>query len=179
MSEREKAPFPFLPGMIVGVKGESGYNYYKIKGQAQQTVLTAPYLIGPNLNLQGQTFTVANISAFQTNARTLKQWVTWVDNQYLGVNWVINGTTLPQVNGVGQYLTIQTSPAYSYDIQFYSIAEQNIQASYNLYNLNPNLPIRGILKVVLNTMSVEPLQSLPAGQMFTDISVGGVGVPNR
>ncbi len=179
MSEREKAPFPFLPGMIVGVKGENGYNFYKIKGQAQQTILTAPYLIPPNLSVVGQVFTIANINAFQTNSRTLKQWVTWVDNEYLGVNWVINGVTLPQVNGVPQYLTVQTSPAYSYDIQFYSVAEQNIQASYNLYNLNTQQAIRGILKVILNTMTVEPIQSLPAGQTFTDLSVGGLGVPNR
>jgi len=165
--------------MIVRVKVGNGYEYYKIEGQGQQTILSQPYLIGPNLSQTGQ-FTVGNLNAFQTGPNLLKQWVTWVDNEYLGVQWSINSTTLPILNGVPQYLTVQTSPPYSYDIQFYSVNEPAIQASFNLVNLNPNIPIRGILKVVVASFTVVKLSQPPApNQPFTDITIGGTSVPQR
>jgi len=179
MDERESVPFPFLSGMIVRVKVGNGYEYYKIEGQGQQTILSQPYLIGPNLSQTGQ-FTVGNLNAFQTGPNLLKQWVTWVDNEYLGVQWSINSTTLPILNGVPQYLTVQTSPPYSYDIQFYSVNEPAIQASFNLVNLNSNIPIRGILKVVVASFTVVKLTQPPApNQPFTDITIGGTSVPQR
>jgi len=179
MDERESVPFPFLSGMIVRVKAGNGYEYYKIEGQGQQTILSQPYLIGPNLSQTGQ-FTVGNLNAFQTGPNLLKQWVTWVDNEYLGVQWSINSTTLPILNGVPQYLTVQTSPPYSYDIQFYSVNEPAIQASFNMVNLNPNIPIRGILKVVVASFTVVKLSQPPApNQPFTDITIGGTSVPQR
>jgi len=179
MDERESVPFPFLSGMIVRVKVGNGYEYYKIEGQGQQTILSQAYLIGPNLSQTGQ-FTVGNLNAFQTGPNLLKQWVTWVDNEYLGVQWSINSTTLPILNGVPQYLTVQTSPPYSYDIQFYSVNEPAIQASFNLVNLNPNIPIRGILKVVVASFTVVKLSQPPApNQPFTDITIGGTSVPQR
>ena len=183
MDERESVPFPFLPGMIVRVSTGNGYEYYKIEGQGQQTILSQPYLIGPNLSQTGQFVVGNNLNAFQTGPGLLKQWVTWVDNEYLGVQWNINGKTLPILNGVPQYLTVQISPPYSYDIQFYSVNDPAIQATYNLVNLNPNVPIRGILKVVVISYSVVKLTQPPSpNQPFTDITIGGSGsssVPQR
>jgi hypothetical protein len=176
MDERESVPFPFLSGMIVRVNTAGGQIYYKVGGQAQQTILTAPYLIGPNLNSLNLQFTIGQVNAFQTSDTLLKQWVTWVDNEYLGVQWTINGTTLPLLNGQAQYLTVQTSPPYSYDIQFFSVGQINIQAAYNLFNLNTLAPIRGVLKVVLATTSVKQIPQPPANQPFTDISIGGIQV---
>lgn len=176
MNERESPPFPFLPGMIVRLKTESGYTYYKTVGQAQQTVLTAPYALGPNQSNTGLSFNIGNVNAFQTSSSLLKQWVTWVDNPNLGVQWTINGRTLPLLNGSPQYLTKQNSPKYDYSIQFYSVASLNIQANYNLVNLNSLKPIRGVLTVIVATSTVEPISGPIGNSPVTDITIGGTSV---
>ncbi|MEM3862278.1 MAG: hypothetical protein QW203_07350 [Thermoplasmatales archaeon] len=176
--EREGVPFPLLSGMYIRNVEEGKSVFYKISGQAQFTILSAPYLIPPSTSQTGQLFTIGNVNAFQTNDKLFKQWVSWIDNKYLGVQWVIGGTTLPQLNGVPQYLTIQDSPEYEYSVQYYSVNEPTATTSYNLINLSSQVPIRGVFKVLIATYSVSEISQIPAGSSYTDITIGGIGAPN-
>lgn len=170
--------FPFLNNMIVEQidPNDGQMHFYKVKGQgivASQTNLSIDYFILAGQSLTDQTFTIAGQSAFRTNNKQLKVWVSWIDNINLQASWTVNNHKVNQVNGTTEPLTYDTSPIGSFTMPLGSVNNPTPNVSVDLINGSSTSNITGTFKVILVTYSVEEVQG--TYETYTSLDYPGGG----
>ena len=167
-------PFPLLAGQWASVMQNSTKQYVKISGQPKYFDLTYDYEIGPDLQIADQTLTLGTgsgaISAFRTDY--LKEWVTWIDNKYLTVSWVLDDINVnslssfqfPQDELMTPYGTVNF-PLFIYD-------NRSGNVTFTLKNASLSKTIRGTLHIMMYDYYTEkPVATAPP--QYTETTYGG------
>lgn len=153
-------PFPFLNNMTVEKRDSSGNPaFYKVIGQGTTSTLTVDYTITPGGKLTDQTITAGGSDAFKTTSTSLKEWVSWIDNENLQVSWTLGNTKINQLNGVSYPLTFDTSPIGSFTMPLATVNDPTPNVSFDLINGSSSGVCRGTFKVILVSYRVERLQN--------------------
>lgn len=166
-------PFPLLAGQWVATKIQDVKNYIKISGQPKFFDLTYSYEIGPDLEIANQTLTLGTgsgaISAFRTDY--LKEWVTWIDNKYLGVSWVVDDV---RINSLSSFSFPQSSlqtPYGSVNFPLFVYNNRSGNVTFTLNNKSLTKTIKGTLHILMYEYKTDkPVTTAPS--QFTDIDYG-------
>ena len=166
-------PFPLLAGQFVAAYENNVKSYYKISGQPVMVDLAYPYEIGPDLEIADQTITLGKgsgaISAFRTN--NLKQWVTWIDNDYLTVQWTIDNVNINSLNSFIEPLTAYISPFGTINFPLFILHNVSGNVTFTLSNTSLTKTIAGTLHIIMYDYKIEPVSSAPP--QYTDIDYRG------
>lgn len=158
-------PFPLLAGQYIAVHVNNEIEYYKIAGQPAMFDLTYPYEIGPGQKIADQSLTLSNGSAFRTNQ--LKEWVTWIDNDYLTVSWTINSNRINSLNSITVPLTKNLSPYGSINFPLFIFNNPAGNVSFTLGNSSQTNVISGTLHIIMYDYRITKVSTIP--QQYTDI----------
>jgi len=172
-------PFPLLSGQFISSIGANGQReFYQIIRQPTMFDLTYQYAIAPTESLEDQTITngtgSGQISVFKTNVPGLKQWVTWIDNDYLGVSWNVVDVKANTMLGFNRPLTKYTSPFGSVNFPLFILNNSSGNVTFNLTNLSKLNSIAGTLHVLMYEYVIKPYTGTPP-TYYTDISYKGSG----
>ncbi len=169
-------PFPLLAGQWVATTLNDKKYYIKISGQPKYFDLTFAYEIGPGLQIADQTITLGTgsgaLSAFRTNY--LKEWVTWIDNKYLQVSWVLDDVNINSLSSFTSPQTVLQTPYGSVNFPLFIYKNVSGNVTFTLTNTSLTKVIRGTLHIMLYDYKTDtPTTTAPA--QFTDIdyNVGG------
>lgn len=177
-------PFPLISGQYIAYTtgfDQSGMpirDYYMITKQPTFLDLTYKYEIGAGQSLTDETITLGTgsgaISVFKTPY--LKQWVTWIDNDSLGVQWTIVNSKMNTLNGFNEPMTIYTNPFGNINFPMFSFQNESGDVTFTLKNTSSSQTIAGTLHVIMYDYVIS--NKLPEGQTpqyFTDITYRGTG----
>lgn len=179
MSDENDIPFPLLSGQYISAFQDTSNvrEYYQIVRQPSFFDLTYSYEIGPGLELSDETITLGTgsgaLSAFRTNVPGLKQWVTWIDNDYLGVRWDIVDVKMNSLKGTNEPETKYTSPFGSVNFPKFILNNASGNVTFTLSNLSSTKTIAGTLHIMLYEYQIEKAKGTP--QYYTDIEYRGTG----
>lgn len=162
-------PFPLLAGQYFAASENGVKKFFKVVGQPTMYDLTYPYEIGPGLEIPDQTINLGTGSGAITvfKADYLKEWVTWIDNEYLTVKWKINSTDMNALNSFPEPLTknIAQYGNINFPLFLYHNASGNV--NFTLGNASLTKVISGVLHIIMYDYKTEPAQGMP--QQYTDI----------
>ena len=166
-------PFPLLAGQYFSTVINGNKRYFKIQGQPKMFDLTYAYEIGPGLQLKDETITQGTgsgtLSVFRTNF--LKEWVTWIDNKYLEVEWMIDNKRLTSLDSFTQPLTSLISPFGSTNFPLFIYNNVAGNVTFSLTNNSTVQTISGKLHIIMYDYSTESVRETPA--IYTDIDYMG------
>ena len=160
-------PFPLLSGQYIKYDG----SFYQIQMQGTIYDLTKTYAIPPGGELSGQSITMptnSSFNVFQTPVNGLYEWVTWVDNEYLGVSWKVLNRSVNDLRSYAEYLTKQTSPFGSVNMPMFILNNTSGSVSLTLTNLSSVKIISGTLHIIMYAYMTKQTSETP--QAYTDIS---------
>lgn len=163
-------PFPLLSGQIISAVLQGKQAFYQINGQARLFDLKYDYIVPPTLTLTDQTITLGSgsgaINAFQTNY--LKQWVTWIDNDSVGITWSISSVNMNQLQGYAQPLTLFTSQAGSVNFPMFNFNNPAGNVTFNIQNFSNTNYVMGTLHILMYDYRLKPYTGTPT--VYTDIN---------
>lgn len=166
-------PFPLLAGQYISAYVDGVKKFFKIQGQPKMFDLTFSYEIGPSLQIADQTITQGTgsgaLSVFRTSY--LKEWVTWIDNRYLTVDWVIDDKKLTSLDSFNQPLTSLITPIGSINFPLFVYNNKSGNVTFTLRNRSLTQTISGTLHVIMYDYKTEPAKEVPA--VYTDIDYAG------
>jgi hypothetical protein len=154
--------FPLKAHQYVQIVSGGKTIFLEVTAQSQPKVFTAPYLILPGSSLTDQIPLIGNLNIFDVNDTELVQWVTWIDNKFLGVTWKINGQEQNLLQGSSSPLIHEVSPKGNTAAPFFLYNQPRANVSYSLTNLSSEVPIRGNFEVVLYSFNVKPTTTVPS-----------------
>lgn len=165
-------PFPLLSGQFVYTTINGKKVYYELTRQGRYFDLQYPYEIPPattlsDLSIQNGTGSGA-ISVFRTKVPGLKEWVTWVDNDWLSVSWVIDSVRVNTLSGFSEPETKYTSPTGSSNFPKFTINNSAGNITFTLTNRNPINMIAGTLHILMYDYVIAPYNAIPSSA--TDIT---------
>ena len=135
--------------------------------------LTYAYEIGPNLQIADQTITQGTgsgtLSVFRT--KYLKEWVTWIDNRYLKVDWVIDNKKITSLDSFTQPLTEIITPFGNVNFPLFIYNNVSGNVTFTLTNKSLTKTIAGTLHVIMYDYKTEPVKEIPS--VYTDIDYAG------
>ena len=163
-------PFPLISGQYISAIENGKRVFYQVSKQPRYFDFSQDYELAPSASLSDQAFTLGSgsgaINAFQTPY--LKEWVTWIDNDDLGVSWNISNTAMNKVQGYTKPLTIYTSPYGSVSFPMFNFKNSTGNVTYTLQNLSATDTIAGTIHVLMYDYMIVPFSgSVP--QYYTDI----------
>jgi hypothetical protein len=169
-------PFPLLAGQHICMTDNEGNKvYYRIQRQAKMFDFPFPYEIPPLTSLRDNDISIGQgsgaISVFRTSANEMKQWVTWIDNDYLGVTWTILDAKVNAILGNDQPETKYTSPFGSVNFPKFIFDNPAGNVTFTISNKNPLKLIAGTLHIIMYDYKVLPSKAVP--EYCTDIGYGG------
>lgn len=163
-------PFPLLSGQAIRATVNGVETFYQVSKQARWFDLKFDYVIPPAQKLTDQTITLGSgsgaINAFAT--QFLKEWVTWIDNDLIGVTWSISSVNINQLQGYGQPLTLFTSPAGSVNFPMFNFNNPAGNVTFDISNFSLTQYAAGTLHVMLYDYQLKNLTAAPS--VYTDIS---------
>jgi len=167
-------PFPLLAGQWIAAKINNSKKYIKISGQSKFFDLTFPYEIGPDLQIADQTITLGTgsgaVSAFRTDY--LKEWVTWIDNKYLTVSWVLDDI---KINSLSSFTFPQDSlqtPYGTVNFPLFIYNNRSGNVTFTLKNNSLTKTVRGTLHILMYDYKTDP-PTETAPPQYTEIYYGG------
>jgi hypothetical protein len=162
-------PFPLLSGQYISVIENETVKYYRTTKQPKMFDLTYSYEIPPSGSIADQTITLGTgngaLSVFKTGA--LKEWVTWIDNKYLKVDWNVLDVKLTSLTSFSEPLTKITSPYGSSNFPMFILKNSSGSVTFTLTNNSPLHTISGTLHIILYEYAIEESKAVP--QVFTNI----------
>jgi hypothetical protein len=166
-------PFPLLAGQWIATRVQDTKQYIKISGQPKFFDLTYAYEIGPDLSIADQTLTLGTgsgaISAFRTDY--LKEWVTWIDNKYLGVSWKLDDVSINSLSSFSFPQDSIQTPYGSVNFPLFIYNNRSGNVTFTLTNTSLTKTIRGVLHVLMYDYKTDaPVATAPA--QYTDIYYG-------
>ena len=171
-------PFPLLAGQWASVMVDGEKKFVKIKGQPKFFDLTFTYEIGAGLTLSDQAITLGtgsgSLSAFRTDY--LKEWVTWIDNKYLGVTWVLNSTRINSLNSFEEPQNAIQTPYGSVNFPLFIYKNTSGNVTFSLVNNSLTKTIRGTLHILMYDYQTDKEVTFPKGQepaQYTETYYGG------
>ncbi|WP_298409468.1 hypothetical protein [Ferroplasma sp.] len=164
-------PFPLLSGQYIGMYSASkkAEFYQKIVGQPKLFDLPYPYEIAPKSSIPNVTLTKGNASLFRTDY--LKQWVTWIDNKFLGVTWTVNDVNLTSLISNPQPMTFLTNPFGAINFPMFIFHNVSGNVVFSLSNSSALHTITGTLHILMYDYKTENVTGTPS--VFTDIDYMG------
>ena len=166
-------PFPLLAGQYISTYVDDQKKFFKIQGQPKLFDLTYAYEIGPGLQIPDETITQGTgsgtLSVFRT--KYLKEWVTWIDNKYLEVEWIINDKKLTSLDSFTQPLTSLISPFGTVNFPLFIYNNVSGNVTFTLTNHSLTKTIAGTLHVIMYDYKTEPVKEIPS--IYTDIDYAG------
>ncbi len=166
-------PFPLLSGQYISTSQGTDRNrtFWQIVKQPSMFDLSFSYEIAAGLSLADQTITNGTgsgaISVFKTSVPGLKQWVTWIDNDYLGVKWALVDINMNSLSGFTRPLTKYTSPFGSVNFPMFILNNPSGNVTFTLENLSTTKTIAGTLHILMYEYTIRPAASAPS--FYTDI----------
>ncbi len=169
-------PFPLLAGQWISTSINGTKNYIKLAGQPKFFDLTYAYEIGPDLQITDQTITLGTgsgaISAFRTNY--LKEWVTWIDNKYLQVSWVLDDVKINSLSSFNFPQTSLQTPFGSVNFPLFIYNNVSGNVTFTLTNTSLTKTIRGTLHIMMYDYKTgSPTSAVPPQYTDIDYNVGG------
>ncbi len=161
MVERE-IPFPLLAEDNIAYFDQSAQalEYYKITRQGVPFSLSASYFLSPSGKGTGA-FQLGNINALSSSSKIMVEWVTWIDNKYLEVEWSKESVLTPQLQGYSVPLNYDTSPYGTYIFPLFSIKLPTANITFQIQNSSSLIAIKGTFKIVGFSYSIEKLSAKP------------------
>lgn len=162
-------PFPLLSGQYIKYNGK----YYKVTKQPKMFDFPFPYELPPSGKLNDNSIqlnSTSKVSAFSTSENQMKEWVTWIDNDYLGIVWNIASIKINSINGISEPETKYTSPFGSVNFPKFIFNNATGSVSFNLINTNPVKFIAGTIHIIMYDYKVALVDGTP--DYYTDISYG-------
>lgn len=171
-------PFPLLSGQYFSVlAGDGARQFFKVTRQPTMFDFPFPYEIPPTSILADQDITIGAgsgaVSVFRTKANGLKQWVTWVDNDYLGVVWNVVDVKINSLLGSSQPETKYLCPFGSINFPKFIFNNSSGNVTFTLVNASPSKVIAGTLHIIMYDYTAERFQGVPP--YYTDIEYKGAG----
>lgn len=165
MGENE-IPFPLLSGQYVYANADGTKRYYEIVRQPRYFDLTVPYEIPPSTTITDQTITngtgSGEISVFRTKVPGLKEWVTWIDNDYLEVSWTIDSVRINSLSGYSRPETKYTSPFGGMNFPKFILNNAAGNVTFDLTNTSPGKYIAGTMHVIMYEYVIKAITEAPA-----------------
>lgn len=179
MVDENDIPFPLLSGQYVSgfANGSNNRTFYQITRQPSFFDLTYRYEIAPSDTIADQTITLGTgsgaISVFRTKVPGLKQWVTWIDNDYLGVTWNVVDVKMNSLTGFTEPETKYTSSFGGINFPKFILNNSSGNVTFTLSNLSKTKTIAGTLHILMYEYTIQQASGQP--QYFTDIEYKGTG----
>lgn len=162
MLGKASLPFPFAAGENITAKVNGQRKYFKITEQPAVYDFAFPYMLTAAGELPNQTITTGqgqgSQPVFRTIANEMKEWVAWIDNAYLGVQWEINDHNYNAILGITFPLTKYTSPFGSKAFPLFAVDNISGNVTFTLTNLSQLRPIAGTLHIEMYDYSLEPIE---------------------
>lgn len=177
MVDENDIPFPLLSGQYFSVLNDGGNTraFYKVTRQPTMYDFAYPYEIAPSESLADQDITIGSgsgaLSIWRTKANELKQWVTWIDNDYLGVIWNVVDVKINSMTGTSEPETKYLCPFGSVNFPKFIFNNAAGNVTFTLKNLSTTKTIAGTLHIIMYGYTSEPANVQP--QYYTDIEYKG------
>lgn len=179
MVDENDIPFPLLSGQYV-----SGFDntnqirvFYQVDRQPSFFDLTYKYEISPLQKISDQTITLGTgsgaLSVFRTKVPGMKQWVTWIDNDYLGVTWNVVDVNMNSLTGFSEPETKYTSPFGGISFPKFILNNSAGNVTFTLSNLSSTKTIAGTLHILMYEYALKKASGTPP--YYTDIEYKGTG----
>lgn len=171
-------PFPLLSGQYISALNTDGARiFYQISRQPTMFDLPFAYEIAAGLSLSDQTITLGTgsgaLSVFRTKTPGMKQWVTWIDNDYLGINWNIVDVKVNSLTGFNEPETKYLTPFGSVNFPKFILNNSSGNVTFTLKNLSLTNTIAGTIHIIMYEYTIQQVKTVP--QVYTDIEFRSAG----
>lgn len=179
MANENDIPFPLLSGQYFSalIEGGTARQYFRVTRQPTMYDFAFPYEIGAGLKLEDQDITIGSgsgaLSIFRTKKNGLKQWVTWIDNDYVGVVWSVVDVKMNSMTGTSEPETKYLCPVGSVNFPKFIFDNSAGNVTFTVNNLSATRTIAGTLHIIMYEYTAEEVKQVP--QYFTDIEYRGTG----